>query len=448
MTEILPPTINYENKTIKTDNLIPYVKNSRNHEDDQVAQIVASIKEFGFTNPILVDEKFNVIAGHGRLMAAKQMELDKVPVRILKGLTDDQKKAYVIADNKIALNSTWNTDILKSEIEEIEKNNQVDLSLLGFSDIELQELLTPKIDDSKYDEDTPSLEETYDSKKGTIYNLGRHKVLCGSATEEKDVKKLMGDELSDLILTDPPYGVTYVSAGKRDQGSQIKNDGLRDNDLYNFLKDSFDLYYKFSKEGAPIYVWHAEATLLEFLSAFKESKFKLHETLYWLKNNFNFTRMDYHPLTEPCLTGQRDFIEIKTDDVEQTWEDTPDYAESGLDGRVIYGWKEGKRHTWMNSRKEKNILRWKKPARSEEHPTMKPIGMMKYLIRNSSRKNSLVVDNFLGSGSTLIAAELTGRKCYGIELDERYVDVIRKRYTKIALEKGMTPEQIGNGYLE
>lgn len=443
----IPVTLSYENKLLEIDKIVPYTKNSRIHAEDQIDQIVASIKEFGFTNPILIDEQNIIIAGHGRLEAAKQMELKKVPVRILKGLTDDQKKAYVIADNKIALNSTWNDEMLKSEIEDLEKNNKIDLALLGFSDLELLEILSPKVDDSKYDEDTPSLEENFSSKKGEVYQLGRHKVLCGSATEEKDVKKLMGDTKADMVLTDPPYGVTYISASKRDKGSQIKNDDLRENGLYDFLKDSFDLYYEVTKEGSPIYVWHAEATLLEFLSAFKDSKWKLHETLHWLKQTMNLTRMDYHPMTEPCLTGQRDYVEIKTDDTDETWQDeSPEAYE--LQDRVIYGWKEGKRHTWMNGRKEKNILRWKKPARSDEHPTMKPIGMMKYLIRNSSRKTGLVIDFFLGSGSTLIAAELTGRSCYGIELDERYVDVIRKRYTKIALEAGMTKEAIGNGYLE
>lgn len=375
--------------------LIPYVRNARTHSEAQVAQIAASIREFGFLSPILVAEDNTILAGHGRLAAALKLGLKKVPCVKENHLTETQKRAYIIADNKLSLNAGWDNELLAVELSELE-GADFNLDLLGFDEAELSSIFDADKDVSEDDFDVEKeLEEPCFSKTGDIWTLGKHRVICGDATKLETYKTLLENTKVNLVVTDPPYNVNYEgSAGK------IKNDNMENDKFYQFLFNSFVNMEQAMADDASIYVFHADTEGLNFRKAFQDAGFYLSGCCIWKKPSLVLGRSPYQWQHEPCL----------------------------------YGWKKKGKHKWYAGRKETSVWEFEKPKKNADHPTMKPIALLAYPIKNSSMTNSLVLDPFAGSGSTLIACEQTGRICYAIELDEKYCDVIVKRYI----------EQIGN----
>lgn len=375
--------------------LIPYVRNARTHSEAQVAQIAASIREFGFLSPILVAEDNTILAGHGRLAAALKLGLKKVPCVKENHLTETQKRAYIIADNKLSLNAGWDSELLAVELSELE-GADFNLDLLGFDEAELSGIFDADKDVSDDDFDVEKeLEEPCFSKTGDVWTLGKHRIICGDATKLETYKTLLENTKVNLVVTDPPYNVNYEgSAGK------IKNDNMEDDKFYQFLFNSFVNMEQAMADDASIYVFHADTEGLNFRKAFQDAGFYLSGCCIWKKPSLVLGRSPYQWQHEPCL----------------------------------YGWKKKGKHNWYAGRKETSVWEFEKPKKNADHPTMKPIALLAYPIKNSSMTNSLVLDPFAGSGSTLIACEQTGRICYAIELDEKYCDVIVKRYI----------EQVGN----
>lgn len=375
--------------------LIPYVRNARTHSEAQVSQIAASIREFGFLSPILVAEDNTILAGHGRLAAALKLGLKKVPCVKENHLTETQKRAYIIADNKLSLNAGWDNELLAVELSELE-GADFNLDLLGFDEAELSSIFDADKDviDDDFDVEK-ELEEPCFSKTGDMWTLGRHRIICGDATKLETFKTLLEDTKVNLVVTDPPYNVNYEgSAGK------IKNDNMEDDKFYQFLFNSFVNMEQAMADDASIYVFHADTEGLNFRKAFQDAGFYLSGCCIWKKPSLVLGRSPYQWQHEPCL----------------------------------YGWKKKGKHKWYAGRKETSVWEFEKSKKNADHPTMKPIALLVYPIKNSSMTNSLVLDPFAGSGSTLIACEQTGRICYAIELDEKYCDVIVKRYI----------EQVGN----
>ena len=390
-----------EIKEVEVSALIPYAKNSRTHDDAQVAQIAASIKEFGWTNPILVDGDKGVIAGHGRLLAARKLGMDKVPTIELKDMTEAQKKAYVIADNKLALNAGWDTNFLSLELQEL-KDQDFDLTLLGFDDKELDALLAPEVTEGLTDEDSvPDTPIEPKTKLGDIYILGNHRLMCGDSTSIDAVEKLT-DGLVDILVTDPPYNVNYEGSN----GLKIQNDSMGDEQFRQFLRDAFVAANAVMKQGAVFYIWHADVEGYNFRGACKDAGWQVRQCLVWNKDSLVMGRQDYHWKHEPCL----------------------------------YGWKDGAAHLWAADRKQTTIIECKKPKKNDMHPTMKPVELMEYQILNNTKGQDIVLDLFGGSGSTLIAAEKTGRKARLMELDPKYCDVIVKRWEDFTGKKAVLSE--------
>jgi len=377
---------------IALETLIPYARNSRTHSDAQVAQIAASIREFGFTNPILIDAEGGIIAGHGRTMAARKLGLDEVPCIRLTNLTDAQKKAYIIADNKLALNAGWDDEMLKVELTEL-KDLDFDLSLIGFDADELANLLEPEQVDGLTDEDdVPEAPETPVTVEGDVWILGNHRLMCGDLCSQNDMDKLTSGQLVDMWLTDPPYNVAYE--GKTKDALKIQNDSMADEDFRTFLRDACVTADTAMKAGAVFYIWHADSEGYNFRGACQDAGWKVRQCLIWKKSSLVIGRQDYHWKHEPCL----------------------------------YGWKEGAGHLWAADRKQTTILEFDRPTRSGEHPTMKPVALFEYQLLNNTKGGDIVLDSFGGSGTTLIAAEKNGRFSRVMELDPKYCDVIVKRW--------------------
>lgn len=375
--------------------LIPYVRNARTHSEAQVSQIAASIREFGFLSPILVAEDNTILAGHGRLAAALKLGLKKVPCVKENHLTETQKRAYIIADNKLSLNAGWDNELLAVELSELE-GADFNLDLLGFDEAELSGIFDADKDVSDDDFDVEKeLEEPCFSKTGDMWTLGKHRVICGDATKLETYKTLLEDTKVNLVVTDPPYNVNYEGAA-----GKIKNDNMENDKFYQFLFNSFVNMEQAMADDASIYVFHADTEGLNFRKAFQDAGFYLSGCCIWKKPSLVLGRSPYQWQHEPCL----------------------------------YGWKKKGKHKWYAGRKETSVWEFEKSKKNADHPTMKPIALLAYPIKNSSMTNSLVLDPFAGSGSTLIACEQTGRVCYAIELDEKYCDVIVKRYI----------EQVGN----
>ena len=381
-----------EIKQIAVKKLIPYVRNSRTHSDAQVAQIAASIKEFGWTNPILIDGENGIIAGHGRLLAARKLGQDKVPVIELAHMTDAQKRAYVIADNQLAMNAGWDTSMLTLELGDL-KAEGFDLELLGFDAAELEKLMQPEQVEGLTDEDAvPELPEEPKTKLGDIYQLGNHRLMCGDSTNIADLETLCSGQLVDMWLTDPPYNVAYE--GKTKDALKIKNDSM-DNDAFRqFLRDAYVAADVVMKPGAVFYIWHADSEGYNFRGAAKDAGWTVRQCLIWKKSVMVMGRQDYHWRHEPCL----------------------------------YGWKDGAGHLWAADRKQTTILEFDKPSRNGEHPTMKPVELFAYQMLNNTKGGDIVLDSFGGSGTTMIAAEKHGRHARLMELDPKYCDVIVKRW--------------------
>lgn len=391
------------------NDLIPYIRNARTHSESQIAQIAASIKEFGFLSPILIAEDNTILAGHGRLAAARKLGLKQVPCVKESHLTETQRRAYIIADNKLSLNAGWDEDILAIELSELQ-GADFDLDLLGFDESELASIFE---DDKEVEDDDFDVEEELNkpcfSKAGDIWTLGRHRLICGDSTKEETYRILMEGKKANLVVTDPPYNVNYEgSAGK------IKNDNMNTDKFYNFLLDAFSNMEKVMADDAPIYVFHADTEGLNFRKAFNDAGFYLSGCCIWKKPSLVLGRSPYQWQHEPCL----------------------------------YGWKKKGKHQWYSGRKETTIWEFEKPKKNAEHPTMKPIALLAYPITNSSMSNTIILDPFGGSGSTLIACEQTDRSCYTIELDEKFCDVIVKRYIEqVGTDKDVSVLRAGKEYL-
>lgn len=376
---------------VKTSKLVPYASNSRTHSDEQIAQIAASIREFGFLVPILANADNSIVAGHGRLSAAFLLEMDTVPVIRATHLTKAQRRAYVIADNKLALNAGWDMELLGVEIAGLDDMG-FDVELLGFSDDELKDLLHPGGSGNTDPDAVPEPPETPQTAAGDLWHLGDHKLLCGDATKISEVERLCGDELVDVFLTDPPYNVDYTGRTKAEL--KIDNDAMSDDDFRTFLVDAFTAADTVMKPGAVFYIWHADLQGYNFRGAAADMGWTIRQCLVWNKNNMVMGRQDYHWKHEPCL----------------------------------YGWKGGAGHLWATDRKQVTILDFDRPSASREHPTMKPVDLMEYQIRNNTKGADIVLDTFGGSGSTMIACEQAGRRARVLEIDPVYCDVTIKRW--------------------
>jgi len=374
-----------------TGELVPYINNSRTHSEQQVQQVAASIKEFGFTNPILIDHDGGIIAGHGRLQAAQLLSLDEVPTITLEGLTEAQRKAYVIADNQLALNAGWDLDSLKLEVDRLTELD-FDISLLGFDDDMLAGLMEEEPSEGLTDEDeVPELVDDPVTVEGDVWILGNHRLMCGDSTSIDAVDKLMDGRKADQWVTDPPYNVDYEGS----DGQKIQNDSMGSETFRQFLVDAFTASFTVMKEGASFYIWHADLEGYNFRGAIIDSGQQIRSCLIWNKPSIVMGRSDYHWKHEPCL----------------------------------YGWKSGAGHLWSSDRKQSTVIDFiAKPKKNDLHPTMKPVELIEYLILNNTKGQDVVLDTFGGSGSTMIASEKNKRHCRMMELDPKYCDVIIKRW--------------------
>ncbi len=366
---------------VEISRLIPYARNARTHDDAQVAQIAASIREFGWTNPVLIDAEGGIIAGHGRVMAARKLGIDVAPCIRLSHLTDTQRRAYVIADNKLAINSGWDAELLLLEVKDLEAAD-FDISLLGFSGDELAAMAPEQIPEGLTDEDAvPDAPVDPVTKPGDVWLMGKHRVMCGDSTSIGAVETLMDGAKADMVFTDPPYGVDYKG---------IKNDDR--SGLEELLRGSFGNLLASCKSGASIYVFHSDRCADIFHNVFREF-FHFSSMIIWVKNSLTLSQTDYQSIHEPC----------------------------------IYGWMDNGKHAWHSDRKQTSVWRFDKESVSG-HTTPKPVELIAKAIDNSSKGGDSVIDLFGGSGSTLIACEKTGREARLMELDPKYVDVIVRRW--------------------
>ena len=408
---------------VKIDKLIPYARNSRTHSENQVAQIAASIKEFGFTNPVLIDETGSIIAGHGRVMAARKLSITDVPSIRLTHLTDAQKKAYIIADNKLALNAGWDDEMLAVELTDL-KDMGFDLDLTGFSTDEIEALLAPTGTEGLTDEDAvPEVPEAPVTVLGDVWLLGKHRLLCGDSTSIDAVEKLMAGQKADMVLTDPPYGVSFVgvkgsmySGGKKagkNSTEMIKGDDLRHTDLSQLFLESITCATVSAKDGAAFYIFFAINRSSETLTGLSGIGLEIRNWLIWDKGNVGFHAMgaQYKPNYEAFL----------------------------------YCHKAAKSPVWYGGQKEQTV--WRFPVvREGLHPTMKPVALLLQAINNSSKASDEILDLFGGSGSTLIACEKTGRINRSMELDPKYCDVIVQRWQEFT-GKTATLESTGEPFM-
>lgn len=385
---------------VDIDKLIPYVNNARTHSPEQINKLRASLREFGFINPVIVDDKFNIVAGHGRVMAAQAEGIKEIPCVYVDYLTEAQKKAYILADNRMAMDAGWDEEMLRVELEALQ-DMAFDLSMTGFDDKELADLFKTEeeVEDDDFDLDA-ALEKAAFVKKGDIWTVGRHRLMCGDATSAEDVTKLMDGKKANIIVTDPPYGVSFKSS----DGLSIQNDSLKGDEFYQFLLQAFKNMADNLTKGGAAYVFHADTEGLNFRKAFIDAGFHLAGCCIWVKNSLVLGRSDYQ------------------------WQHEP----------VLYGFLQNGNHPWYSDRKQTTIWNFDKPKRNKNHPTSKPLDLLGYPIQNSSQANGIVIDTFGGSGSTMMACEQTNRTCYMMELDEKYASVILRRY----VEDGGNPDDV------
>lgn len=376
----------------KTNEIKPYENNPRKN-DEAIKYVAESIKQFGFKVPIVIDKNGVIVAGHTRYKASKKLGLEEVPCIVADDLNEEQIKAFRLADNKVAEKSEWNFDLLDEELEDI---LNLDMSDFGFElklDEEEQEI---KEDD--FDIEPP---EEPKAKLGDIYQLGNHRLMCGDSTNENDVRKLVGEQKMDLLITDPPYNVDYT--GKTKEAMKIQNDKMENNVFHDFLVKAFSNAYNFLKDGGAFYCWYASKEVVNFHTALENSGFTVKQELIWNKNSMVMGRQDYQWKHEPCL----------------------------------YGWKETSSHAWYSDRKQTTIINWDRPSKADLHPTMKPIGLFNYQIKNSSKAGDNILDLFGGSGTTIMACEQNNRNAYTMEYDPKYVDVIIKRWEEFTGQKAI-----------
>lgn len=363
--------------------IIPYDKNPR-YNDEAVPAVVKSIQEFGFKVPIIIDKNNIIVAGHTRYKAAKKLKMETVPVIVADDLTDEQIKAFRLADNKVGEIATWDEGLLTAELDEILDINMADF---GFS----VGTIAPIEEDAQEDDFDDPLPEEPKSCYGDIYKLGNHMLMCGDSTSVDDVKKLMNGALADMLLTDPPYNVAYE--GKTADKLRIQNDQMSDDKFREFLVSAFTCANENMKSGAVFYIWHADSEGYNFRGACHDIGWKVRECLIWNKNTMVMGRQDYHWKHEPCL----------------------------------YGWKEGT-HLWASDRKQTTVINCDRPTKSKIHPTMKPIGLFDYQIKNNTKQGDIILDLFNGSGTTIMACEQNGRIARCMEIDPRYVDATINRW--------------------
>lgn len=393
------------------DGLIPYARNSRTHSDEQVAQIAASIREFGWTNPVLLDGANGIIAGHGRVLAARKLGMAEVPCIELSHLSEAQKKAYIIADNKLALNAGWDNELLALEFGELQELG-FDLDLTGFDADELEALMPVEVPEGLTDEDAvPEVPAEPVTKLGDVWVLGKHRVMCGDSTSIEALEALTQGQLVDMWLTDPPYNVAYE--GKTKDALKIQNDSMSADSFRQFLRDACVAADAAMKPGAVFYIWHADTEGYNFRGACMDAGWQVRQCLVWKKSVLVMGRQDCHWKHEPCL----------------------------------YGWKDGAAHLWAADRKQTTVLEFDKPQRNGEHPTMKPVALFEYQLLNNTKGGDIVLDSFGGSGTTLIAAEKNGRVARLMELDPKYCDVIVKRWQDFT-GKQATLESDGRTFAE
>ena len=385
-----------EMKLVDIEKLVPYVNNARTHSQDQINKLRSSIREFGFINPVIIDKDYGVIAGHGRIMAAKEEGIKEVPCVFADHLNEAQKKAYILADNRMALDAGWDEELLRVEIESLEDYG-FNVELTGFSPDELSNIfdLGNDTEDDGFDVDK-ELEKPTFSKTGDIWTLGRHKVICGDSTLGDTFEKLLGDTKVNLVCTDAPYFV-----GLKNKSGTIKNDNLNDKEAYEFLMKVFTNFKDAMAKDASIYEFYATMKARVFYDAFEDAGFKVGAGLIWKKPRAPFMRTDWKFNMEP----------------------------------IIFGWRKDGKHNWYGDQKQTAVFEFEGIKDSEKegygHPSSKPVPLIAYLIKQSTQTNGLVLDGFLGSASTLIACEQLNRTCYGVEIEPKFVDVAVKRYLNL-----------------
>ena len=390
-------TTTTEFQLVDVDKLIPYINNARTHSPEQINKLRASLREFGFVNPLIIDKNYNIIAGHGRLSAAKAEGYEKVPCVFVEHMTETQKKAYILADNRMALDAGWDDELLKLEIEGLQAMD-FDVSLTGFEAAELDKLLTPDsdgIEDDDFDVED-ELNKPCFSKSGDIWTLGRHKVICGDSTLPETFERLLGDVKVNLVCTDAPYFVAL-----KNKSGTIENDDLDDKEGYEFLMKCFTNFKNAMAKDASFYEFYATMKSRVFYDAFEDAGFKVGAGLIWKKPRAPFMRTDWKFNMEP----------------------------------IIWGWRKDGKHKWYGDQKQTAIFEFDSIKDSETegcgHPSSKPVPLIAYLIKQCTERNSIVLDGFLGSASTLIASDKLDRICYGVELEPKFVDVAVKRYIEL-----------------
>ena len=395
--EVKMPRTKKQNKNkfdlVAIDKLVPYANNARTHSKEQIAKLRSSIREFGFVNPVIIDNDFGIIAGHGRVEAAKLENMKEVPCVFIEDMTDAKKRAYILADNKLALDAGWDDDLLKIELEQL-KEAGFDLEPTGFDATELSKLFEIETEAKEDNFDVEEeLKKPVFSKVGDIWQLGKHRVICGDSTDLEVYKKLLEDKKVNLVCTDPPYFVALESTS-----GKITNDDLKDADALKFLMTVFANFHESMTNDASIYVFYATMKARIFYDAFEDSGFRVGAGLIWKKPKAPFMRTDWKFNMEP----------------------------------IIFGWRKDGKHIWYGDQKQKAVFEFDGIKSSKEdgfgHPSSKPVPLIAYLIQQCTQANGLVLDGFLGSASTLIACEQLNRVCYGVELEPKFVDVAVKRY--------------------
>lgn len=393
---------------IDIDSIYEYENNAKIHTKEQIEQIKNSILKFGNNDPIAIDENNVIIEGHGRLYALQQLGYKEIEVIRLEHLSEQQKKAYILAHNKLTMNTGFDLEVLEMELESIDEFNMADF---GFE----VDFVPEKTETEEDLEEVLSEEVTnnLNIKHGDKFKLGDHFLMCGDSTDLESVKNLTRGGTVNLVLTDPPYNVNYEEKEKsvnkfrnnkrtnEGQYTSIANDSMKDEEFYNFLFKVYSNFLDVLEDGGTYYIWYATSESINFLKALKDAGTDFRQILIWNKNTIVLGRQDYQWKYEPC----------------------------------IYGWKEGSSHNWYSDRKQTTVLDFDKPLRNTEHPTMKPVELFKYLIGNSSKERDIVLDLFGGSGTTLIACEETNRICYMMEYEPKYVDVIIRRWEKLTGRK-------------
>ena len=383
-----------EMQLVPLSKLVPYINNARTHSTEQITKLRSSLREFGFVNPVIIDRDYGIIAGHGRVMAAKEEGIEEVPCVFVDYLTEAQKKAYIIADNRFAQDAGWDEELLRIEIEALQ-GMDFDVGLTGFNDDEIADLFAGDDKSEAEDDDfdlSAALEKASFVQRGDIWTVGSHRLMCGDATSAEDVAALMDGKKANLIVTDPPYNVAFESS----DGLSIKNDKMANDKFYEFLLSAFQNMAANLEKGGAAYVFHADTEGLNFRKAFVDAGFHLAGCCIWVKNSLVLGRSDYQ------------------------WQHEP----------VLYGFLQNGKHYWSKNagRKQTTIWNFDKPKKNKNHPTSKPLDLLAYPIGNSSQENAIVIDTFGGSGSTLMACEQTNRICHTMELDEKYASVILRRF--------------------